>query len=148
MFGLHKEDNWWGIYDQINISLVTAPLTKCNMADKFPTNLCWLKTKFWKANNMHPFLRSALPFSRQSRCIFQNLVRFNFNGRFGYHQPQIRAPFSNTFSRPRSINNPYLSVRGFRTSQPRLAAPLAALLVKLAGPLSKVIKLAAVVGGR
>ena len=45
----------------------------------------------------------------------------------------------------------HLSFRGFHTSKPRFAAPLAplaAFLVKLAGPLSKGIKLAAIVGGR
>lgn len=45
----------------------------------------------------------------------------------------------------------HLSFREFHTSKPRFAAPLAplaAFLVKLAGPLSKGIKLAAIVGGR
>ena len=45
----------------------------------------------------------------------------------------------------------HLSIRGFHTSKPRFAAPLAplaAFLVKLAGPLSKGMKLAAIVGGR
>ena len=39
-------------------------------------------------------------------------------------------------------------IRHFNTSPKRNAVPLAALLLKLAGPLSKVSKVAAVVGGR
>ncbi|KAL9950429.1 hypothetical protein ACROYT_G042924 [Oculina patagonica] len=91
---------------------------------------------------MHLFVRQALSFSRHSRCLFQNIGRSNFSGGIHFHQPGIRGTFSNT------LRHPHLAVRGFRTSQPRFAAPLAALLVKLAGPLSKVVKLAAVVGGR
>lgn len=49
---------------------------------------------------------------------------------------------------PRTCAGPLISVRGFRLSQPRFAGPLAIFLVKLAGPFSKVVKLAAVVGGR
>jgi len=104
---------------------------------------------------MHPFLSSALSFSRHSRFLFKNLGRSNFSGGiqapFVPLQPGIslfRATFSKISVHHWSRNHSYVAVRGFYTSQPRHAAPLAALLVKLAGPLSKVIKLVAVVGGR
>ena len=104
---------------------------------------------------MYSFLRSALPFSRHSRFFFKNLGRSNFSG--GIQDPLVslragislfRATFSKTLVHHWSRNHSYVAVRGFHTSQARHAAPLAALLVKLAGPLSKVIKLVAVVGGR
>ena len=107
---------------------------------------------------MYLFLRAALSFSRHSRFLFKNRSHSSFSG--GFQAPLVplqpgitslfRATFSKTLVRVRhwSRNHSCVSVRGFHTSQPRQAAPLAVLLVKLAGPLSKVIKLVAVVGGR
>lgn len=104
---------------------------------------------------MYSFLRSALSFSRHSRFLLKNLGCSSFSG--GIQAPLVplrpgitlfRATFSKTLVHHWSKNHPYVAVRGFHTSQPRHAAPLAALLFKLAGPLSKVIKLVAVVGGR
>ena len=104
---------------------------------------------------MHLFLSSSLSFSRHSRFLLKNLSRSNISG--GIQAPRVhlqsgislsRATFSKTSVRHWSTNHSYVAIRGFHTSQPRHAAPLAALLFKLAGPLSKVIKLVAVVGGR
>ena len=109
----------------------------------------------FERRKMYSFLGSALSFSRHSRFLFKNLGRSNF--RCGIQDPLVplqpgisllRATFSRTLVHHWSRNHSYVAVRGFHTSQLRHAAPLAALLVKLAGPLSKVIKLVAVVGGR
>lgn len=91
--------------------------------------------------------------SRNSRCILNNHVRIFFNSRSRFvcvrQQPLLFQTIPSKSSSQvccRSWSS--YAVRGFHTSQSRSAAPLAALLVKLAGPLSKLTKLVAVVGGR
>ena len=113
---------------------------------------------------MTSFLRSALFPSRPSACLFQGLGRSLFNGR--NQVPVVRHQLGAKLSSPAYRDGPYrhyrcgtsycqnfrvypcFPVRAFHTSQPRFAGPLAVFLVKLAGPLSKVTKLAAIVGGR
>ncbi|PFX30818.1 metalloendopeptidase OMA1, mitochondrial-like [Stylophora pistillata] len=102
---------------------------------------------------MHLFLRSAQLLSSHSRFILSNHARLfvNSGSRFvSIHQQPLlfqTLPLG-SFSQICCRSWSFYAVRGFHTSQPRSAAPLAVLLVKLAGPLSKLTKLVAVVGGR
>lgn len=113
----------------------------------------YLKLHIWRRNLswvtvpseiMNLFFRSPLFSSRPSVCRFRRLGRFCFNSRnqASMVRHQLHLPYIQHCTHTR------ISVREFRTSQPRFAGPLAVFLVKLAGPLSKVTKLAAIVGGR
>ena len=102
---------------------------------------------------MNSYFRLASFPSRPSTWFFQRLGRSCVNGEkfqasMVPHQFRVKSSWlaSQTYIRFRSYQ--HFSVRGLRTSQPRFAGPLAIFLVKLAGPLSKVTKLAAIVGGR
>lgn len=97
---------------------------------------------------MHLFLRSAQLLSSHSRFILSNHARLfvNSGSRFvSIHQQPLlfqTIPLG-SFSQICCRSWSFYVVRGFHTSQPRSAAPLAVLLVKLAGPLSKLTKLVA-----
>lgn len=114
---------------------------------------------------MNSFFRAAVFSLRPSAGLSRSLGRFYFNSG---NQPsmvsslpcQLRSKVScciqrshrrfhhGTLFHQRFRAYPCVTVREFQASQPRFAGPLAIFLVKLAGPFSKLTKLAAIVGGR
>ena len=149
--------NSWRTFDYSIFNIITILLCNRSSEDCNSHNMAdeWRKKdwSFAKCFRIMPSFFCSSLLSRNSRCILNNNVRIFFNSRSRFvcvrQQPLLFKTIpSKSLSQVCCRSWSSYAVRRFHTSQSRSAAPLAVLLVKLAGPLSKLTKLVAVVGGR